>query len=143
MRLTNFTDYALRTMIYLASFPEKRATAKEISEHFGISYNHVAKVIHHLARAEFIISHKGKGGGINLIQEPKDIQVSDIVKAVEPDFALVECFTENRKTACRIEPVCKLKNILWDAKQAFVKELDQYTLADITDNQDEIRNMFL
>lgn len=133
MKLTNFTDYSLRTLMYLASCEKKICTAKEISCCFDISWNHMVKVVHGLSKNGYIISKKGKGGGICLAKDSKDILIGSVIRSTEPSLDIVECFNK-KDNKCIISPACELKNILSKASQAFLEELDKYTLLDITKN---------
>ena len=129
MQLTNFTDYGLRTLMYLADKPERIASVREVSEYFDISRNHLVKVVHRLSQLGYIESSKGKGGGIRLSHAPKDIRVGDVVKQLEPNMELVECFNRDTNT-CRISTTCTLKKPLVEARKRFVAHLNEYTLAD-------------
>ena len=130
MRLTSYADYALRVLIFLGVHHERRVQRAEIAESFGISANHLGKVVHQLARQGFIEARRGHGGGLQLARNPADIPVGEVVAAFEPDFDLVECFDEVRNT-CPIAPVCGLAPILSEAEEAFQKVLARYTLADV------------
>ena len=141
MKLTQFTDYALRTLMFLATTPAERiSTAKEISEAFNLSYNHIVKVVHSLSKHGYIKSRKGKGGGILLAKPADQINLGEIVCCLEPDLDIVECFSING--TCSITPICKLKHVFADARKAFVDELEKYTLANIVSNKPELLKMF-
>lgn len=129
MRLTNYTDYTLRVLIYLALTEDRRATISEISEHYGISETHLMKVVHHLGLAGDVETIRGKGGGLRLARAAETINVGELVRRSEPDFGLVPCFGEQE--ACAIEPNCVLQKALQRALSAFLTELDRYTLADL------------
>ena len=129
MQLTLYTDYSLRVLIYLA-LKEDRATIPEIAEQYAISRNHLIKVVHHLGKAGFIITQRGRNGGIKLKHSPDKVRLGTVVRVMEPNFTLVECF-DAQHDACVVSPVCRLKGILGDALQNFMKELDQYSLADV------------
>lgn len=135
MQLTIFTDYALRSLMYLAGHPDQLCNVKEIAEHYGISRHHLVKVVHRLGQLDYIVSTKGKGGGIRLARAPEDLKLGDLVKALEPHMDLVECFDRERN-GCRISMNCQLKHYLWDAAQAFINSLNRYTLADTIKNKD-------
>lgn len=135
MQLTIFTDYALRSLMYLAGHPGQLCNVKEIAEHYGISRNHLVKVVHRLAQLEYIVSTKGKGGGIRLARAPEELKLGDLVQALEPHLDLVECFDRERNS-CRITVNCQLKHYLADAVQAFITSLNRYTLADTIKNKD-------
>lgn len=140
MKLTQFTDYSLRALMYLASNPDSLSTAKEISNIFNISYHHMVKVVHSLSKHGYIESRKGKGGGILLARPAKKINLGDLVATLEPDMDIVECFGAN--STCCIIPACKLKNVFADARKAFVSELEKYSLADVVSNKYELLALF-
>jgi Rrf2 family nitric oxide-sensitive transcriptional repressor len=129
MRLTQFTDYGLRSLMYLAAQPDRLCSVREIAEHYGISRNHLVKVVHRLAQIGYVISSKGKGGGIRLAYDPKALRLGDLVQALEPNMHLVECFNRETNT-CTVVSACKLRHFLADANGAFIKSLNQYTLVD-------------
>lgn len=129
MQLTNFTDYALRGLMYLAARPEKLCTVREVADHYGISHNHMVKVMHRLSQLGYIQSAKGKGGGIRLAGDAPSLRLGELVRQLEPNLALVECF--NLKTnSCRIVQSCQLKHYLQEAEASFLDTLNKYTLAD-------------
>lgn len=130
MQLTMHTDYALRVLLYLAHFPEKRINTEEISQAYGISKNHLVRVVHTLAEHDFIKVNVGRSGGIELIREAKDIRIGAVVRATEASFRLVECHDHQNNT-CPIVPVCGLKTVLSSALDVFLAELDRHTLADM------------
>jgi Rrf2 family nitric oxide-sensitive transcriptional repressor len=129
VRLTTYTDYTLRVLIYLALTADRLVTIAEISEHYGISETHLNKVVHQLGLTGDVETVRGKGGGLRLAQAPEAIRVGEIVRKCEPDLVLVPCFGE--KGGCTIEPHCVLRRALRGALAAFLKELDRYTLADL------------
>ncbi len=129
MRLTNLTDYALRILMYAATRTDRLITIEETAEVYGISRAHLMKVANQLTRAGLLKATRGRTGGLSLARRPNKIRLGDVVRATEPDFALVECFTpENR---CIITPRCRLKNVLKEGLAAFTATLDRYTLADL------------
>lgn len=129
MQLTIFTDYGLRTLMYVAAYPERRYSVREVAEHYGISRNHLVKVVHHLALRGYLDSSKGKGGGIQLAKAPETLRIGDVVRDLEPNMQMAECF--NRETnSCRISSNCQLKHYLMEATNAFIATLNRYTLAD-------------
>jgi len=130
MRLTTFSDYTLRVLMYLAIHRDRLATIPEIAEAYGISENHLMKVVHQLARARVIESVRGKGGGLRLAREPEAIRIGAIVRASEGETPIVECLSDE-SPGCRIAPVCKLQDVLVDAFEALYEKLDRYTLADL------------
>lgn len=141
MHITRYTDYSLRVLIYLTLNKGQRSTIKEIADSYGISKNHLMKVVHNLNKAGYIETLRGKKGGLKLGLEPKDINVGQLVRELEPDFNLVECFSP--KGNCTITPVCQLKSIIGRALTAFINELEQYTLADVIDGHSEQQAMDL
>ncbi len=130
MQLTVHTDYALRVLLYLAHFPERRVCTEEISAAYGISKNHLVRVVHTLAEGGFITVTLGRSGGVELARSPKAIGLGEVVRASEASFRLVECHDAASNT-CPIVPVCGLKGILETALSAFLAELDKHTLADL------------
>lgn len=138
MQLTLYTDYSIRVLLYLAAKPESPSTITEIADSFGISRNHLVKVVHNLATKDFIRTTRGKKGGIVLERPPESISLGQLVRQTEPDFRIVECMGDVRST-CPIEEVCGLKGVLTMARDAFLKTLDRFTLADITQNRALLR----
>jgi len=130
MQLTVHTDYALRVLLYLAHFPERRIGTEEISTAYGISKHHLVRVVQTLADGGFVHATVGRGGGVTLSLEPKDIRLGQVVRATEASFRLVECHDEATNT-CPIVSVCGLKGLLDGALDAFLRELDRHTLADL------------
>ena len=130
MRLTTYTDYALRVLMYLGLRGEKLATIQEIAEQYGISRNHLMKLVHELGQLGYVETVRGKNGGLRLGRRPDEITVGEIVRRMEPDMALVECF-RNAGSQCRIVTVCVLQNVLEEALDRFLDTLDGYTLADL------------
>ena len=130
MRLAEYTDYSLRVLMYCAAHPERQVTVAEVAEHHGVSKNHLMKIVNDLARQGVLETTRGRGGGMRLLKQPGDIRVGDIVRSAETDFRLVECF-DARTDTCSLTPSCRLKGVLHAALQAYFKELDGATLADI------------
>lgn len=129
MHITQHTDYALRVLIYLGSNPDRLATIQEISERFSVSRSHLMKVVNQLIRAGFVDGVRGKGGGLRLPRAATAIGIGDVVRRMERDMALVECF--GQKSTCPLNPECRLKGALSDALNAFLASLDQVSLADL------------
>ncbi len=129
MRLTTFSDYACRVLIYAATRSDRLITIEETADVYGISRAHLMKVANQLTRAGFLKATRGRAGGLALARRPDKIGLGDVVRATEPDFALVECFTPGND--CLITPRCRLKGVLKEALVAFVGTLDRYTLADL------------
>lgn len=143
MKLTSYADYSLRVLIFLSLNHERLCTSSEISETYMISRNHLAKIIHQLSRLGFIKSYKGASGGIRLAKEPKDINVGLLIKEIEPDFNIVDCFVGDKsKSPCRLTPHCKLKSIMNESLSLFIKNLEKYTLEDIVENREELLSLF-
>jgi len=134
MRLTAFTDYGLRVLIYLGVHDDRLATIEEVAGAYGISEHHLVKVVHRLAQHGFVETTRGKGGGIRLAREPEQIQLAQVVRKTEDNLTLVECF-DSATSECRIEPACLLKGILAGALDAFFAALEPYTLADLLRNK--------
>lgn len=129
MRLTTFTDFALRALMRLAGEPARTLSTNEIAAEFGISRNHLAKVVRDLADNGFILTQRGAGGGFSLARPAPSITLGEVVRALEGESALVECFREDGG-ACALTPRCRLKAKLAAAREAFMRELDKTTLAD-------------
>ncbi len=130
MQLTQFTDYSLRVLIYLARLPEPgMTTITEIAEFHRISRNHLVKVVNNLANAGFILTTRGKGGGMRLSRPAHTIGLGEVVRLTESNMNLVECF-DTKANQCRITRGCSLKAALYEARRAFVAVLDKYTLED-------------
>ena len=130
MRLTTHTDYALRVLMYLALRPGESSTIQEIAERYGISKNHLMKVVQHLGAAGWIETSRGRGGGLRLARPAAAIDLGDVVRSTEEDVALVECF-KPEENLCAITPACRLKGIFAEALEAFFQALSRYTLADL------------
>lgn len=138
MRLTMYTDFSLRVLMYIgAKEKAELSTILEISNAYGISKNHLMKVTYELGKLGLIETIRGRGGGIRLALLPEEITIGAVVRKTEDDFNLVECFncTTNR---CVITPVCKLRNVLHQALDAYITVLDQYTLKDLLSNKEEL-----
>lgn len=131
MRLTTFTDFGLRALMRMASNPDRAWSTAEIAGEFGISRHHLTKVMATLANAGIVETRRGSGGGAVLARPAKAIRLGEIVRLLEQNQALVECF-QVKGNNCNITPVCRLKNFLGQAEEAFLKALDAQTLADCT-----------
>lgn len=138
MQLTIFTDYGLRSLMFLAAQPDRLCSVREIAEHYGISRNHLVKVVHRLAQLGYITSSKGKGGGIKLACDANKLKLGELVRKLEPNMQIVECFDQKTNT-CKVISACRLKHFLHDANQAFVDTLNQHSLADAVKD----RSLFL
>jgi Rrf2 family nitric oxide-sensitive transcriptional repressor len=144
MRLTIFTDYSLRVLIYLGVRRDevRLATIGDIAGVYGISQNHLMKVVHHLATLGYVETTRGKGGGMRLAREPESINLGAVVRATEEDMALVECFQDDGG-CCPVEADCSLRRVLGQALNAFLKELDGKTLADLIQPRARLARIFL
>lgn len=129
MRLTQYTDYSLRVLTYLALAGEERSTIRSVSAAYGISRSHVMKVVQQLAQLGYVTAVRGQGGGLRLGQPADQIRLGDVVRNMEPDFAMVECYRTGR--TCAIETACALPSILDEAVDAYLGELNKHTLADL------------
>jgi len=129
MRLTGFSDYSLRLLMYAAARSDSLITIEETAQVYGISRAHLMKVANQLTRTGFLKAVRGRRGGLTLARRPEQIGLGDVFRITEPDFALVECFRSNGK--CLITPHCRLRGILNDALAAFADTLDRHTLADL------------
>jgi len=134
MQLTQYTDYSLRVLVYLSLKKNRPATISEIANYYKISRNHLVKIVHNLANLGYIVTMRGKGGGMHLAYPANEINIGEVVRNVEPHFQIVECFSEHH-TDCKIEPICKLKRVLQTATDTFLTELDQYSLQDVISNR--------
>jgi Rrf2 family nitric oxide-sensitive transcriptional repressor len=130
MRLTAYTDFSLRVLMYLALYPDRRPTIAEIAGRYGISKAHLMKVVYQLGRAGYVETTRGKGGGLALGRPPAAITIGEVVRRTEPDMALVACFDPDAPV-CAIASACRLKGTLNAAKSAFLKVLDDCTLAEV------------
>ncbi|OTA20825.1 hypothetical protein Xbed_01078 [Xenorhabdus beddingii] len=130
MQLTSFTDYGLRALIYMASLPEGKMTSiTEVTDVYGVSRNHMVKIINQLSHLGLVNAVRGKNGGISLGKPASEIRIGDVVRSLEP-LSLVNC------SACQITPACRLKSVLNQAVENFLEELDKHTLADmVKDNR--------
>lgn len=134
MRLTTFTDYSLRVLMFLAARPGHPATIGAIAEAFGISRNHLMKVVQFLGQQSYLTNVRGRGGGIALAQSPADIRLGALVRLTEADSYPVECF-DRVNNRCVITPACRLRGALRTAVAAFYSALDEYTLEDVVRNR--------
>jgi len=139
VQLTRFTDYGLRALIYLASLPEGKMTSiTEVTNVYGVSRNHMVKIINQLSRAGLINAVRGKNGGIRLGRDPATIRISDVLRELEP-LTLVNC----DRDMCHITSACRLKQALHQAVQSFLQELDSYTLADMVKENPPLYQLLL
>lgn len=130
MRLTTFTDYCLRVLMYVGAKDGGTATIDEIAGSYQISRNHLMKVVFRLGQLGYLTNVRGKGGGIHLARKPEEIVIGNLVRQTEEDLAIVACF-QAPADGCRIASACVLRKALGEALQAFLSVLDGYTLADL------------
>lgn len=140
MQLTKYTDFALRTLIFLGIQPSgERVTITQVSEQFDIPRNHLIKIVHHLAKEGFIDTVRGKGGGIRLGRPAEAINLRELVQATEETLRPVNC----TRPHCPIAGKCGLRDILFNAQEAFLAELEKHTLADISSTGSHISELLL
>jgi Rrf2 family nitric oxide-sensitive transcriptional repressor len=138
MRLTTHTDFALRTLMYLA-VTGKRATIAEIAQLYGVSAHHIAKVVNQLARLSYVRSVRGIGGGVELAREPSAIRLGEIVEALEGNMHLLDCVATD--DICAIQTFCPLKGVLAEAERVQLQYLNTVTLADIVPGKRQLRRL--
>jgi Rrf2 family nitric oxide-sensitive transcriptional repressor len=136
MRLTVHSDYALRVLMYLGARKGQLATIEEIAKAYAISENHLMKVVNRLGKHGFVETLRGRGGGLRLGESADTVTLGQVLRVVEEDFQIVECFGETNM--CRISEACRLKHALRRALDAFLAELDEWTLADILSNRNAL-----
>lgn len=139
MQLTQYTDYSLRVLVFLAAV-DRAATVAEIAERYGISRNHLVKVAHQLGKKGYVATERGRGGGIRLARPPGEINLGSVVRDMEPNFHLVECFNPGGNH-CVITPACALMHVLGEANAAFFAVLESRTLADVAGNAGALRRL--
>jgi len=133
MQLTRFTDYSLRVLVFLGAYPDRLCTISETAEAYGISGNHLMKVVNRLSSGGYIETVRGKGGGMRLSRAPKMINIGEVVRHMEDRFDILECFNDKHQD-CPLLPACTLKSVLVDAHRNFMATLDRYTLQDVLEN---------
>lgn len=137
MKLTTFTDYSLRVLIYLAARPGERATIAQVAESFAVSEHHLVKVVHFLGQQGWLTNVRGKGGGLELGLPPERVSVGQVVRQTEGEARVAECFNETGNE-CLITDCCRLRGVLGEAVTAFYAVLDRYTLADLVTNRQQL-----
>lgn len=140
MNLTSYTDYSLRTLIFLALHPQEIVSIQQISTAYGISRNHLVKVANHLARLGYVDTLRGRRGGLRLAKPPEEINIGEVVRKTEPNFHLLECF-DATIDRCPITIACRLKGLFAQATHAFVSVLDGVTLGDLLVNRDRLSDL--
>ena len=129
VRLTNFSDFAFRVLLFAAARPGRLITIDEIALAFDVSRAHLTKVVNTLTQSGYLKAYRGRSGGLALVKPPEDINLGDVLRAAEPDFALVECMRADNR--CLLTKTCKLRGPMERALAAFQAELDRYSLSDI------------
>ena len=137
MKLTTFTDYALRVLLYLGAAGGERATIARVAQAFDVSEHHLVKVVHFLGKQGWLANVRGKGGGLQLAQPAQCVRIGDVVRRCEGEATLAECFSPGGG-ACCIARSCELRGVLAEAVAAFYAVLDHCTLADLLTNRDEL-----
>ncbi|HEX7801110.1 MAG TPA: Rrf2 family transcriptional regulator [Asticcacaulis sp.] len=134
MHLTTYTDYALRVLIYLNAHVDRRPTIGEIADKYGISKNHLVKCAQQLGRAGFLVNTRGRSGGLALARPADQITLGEVVRRMEPEMDIVPCMDRDNHS-CVISEVCGMKPVFHEAREAFLRVLDGYSVADITRNR--------
>lgn len=136
MRLTQYTDYAMRVLLYLGARPDKLCSISEISRAYGVSQNHLMKVVNHLVRVGYVASVRGRFGGVRLARPATEINVGAVIRQIEEGFDLVDCGN------CIIAPACGLTVALREALKAFMDVLESYSLADLLEKRADLLSLF-
>ncbi|MBO0503240.1 Rrf2 family transcriptional regulator [Aeromonas veronii] len=139
MRLTSYTDFGLRALLYLATLPEgELSSVAKVSALYGVSRNHMVKVVNQLVKLGYLQSQRGKNGGIRMACDPATINIGQVIRALEGNLDGIDCGSP----ACHIVSVCLLKSALKEAMDAFLAVMDSYTLHDLLANRDELQRVF-
>ncbi|WP_299787755.1 Rrf2 family transcriptional regulator [uncultured Shewanella sp.] len=139
MRLTTFTDFGLRTLMYLASLPpEQLSSVTEVTKVYHCSQNHLVKVVGQLSKLGYLQTTRGKYGGICLAMSPRDINIGQVIRQMEKHLDGVDCTTSE----CELVGCCKLKAALQEAMGAFLEAMGNYTLADLVENQEQLTQIW-
>ncbi|QCI96416.1 MULTISPECIES: Rrf2 family transcriptional regulator [unclassified Novosphingobium] len=136
MKLTLFTDYSMRVLLYLGARPDRLCSIGEVAQAYGISQNHLMKVVNQLARSGDVESVRGRSGGIRLGRPPEEINIGALIRQTEDGFDLVDC------GGCVVAPACGLTGVLKEALGAFLAVLDRYTLADLLTKRRDLASLF-
>ncbi len=143
MKLTQYTDFSLRVLIFLGALEDgDLVQIQDIASIYHISKNHLTKVVHHLGKLGLVETIRGRGGGIRLKKLPKDIPLGWVIRQTEEDFHMVECFNRERNT-CKISSICILKGVLNEALEAYLSVLDRYNLEDLLTNKKDLQPLLL
>lgn len=140
MKLSAYSDYSLRVLMQTALRSPERVTVDEVADAFGISRNHLVKVVHALGKNGYLATRRGIGGGFALALPPEEIRVGDIVRLGERTETVIDC-VDSRARICRILPACRLKGVLDEAAAAFFAVLDSYTLEDLIGRSSDLRSL--
>ena len=141
MRLTTFSDYTMRVMMYLGLQHGQLVTISDIAQAYNISENHLMKVVHHLAQHGYIETVRGKGGGLRLVRDPGTVNIGEMIRISEGDTILLPCLDTNG--TCCIQPSCRLMGILNEAQVALFAVLDKYTLADLLQQEGTLSRILM
>lgn len=141
MRLTTFSDYSIRVMMYLGTKHGELVKISDIANAYTISENHLTKVVHHLAQRGYIETVRGKGGGLRLVREPKTINIGELIISTEGDTGFLPCLDSDGE--CCIQSACRLMGILREAQAALYSVLNKYTLADLLIPEKALAHIFL
>lgn len=136
MKLTLFADYSMRVLLYLGARPDRLCSIGEVAQAYGISQNHLMKVVNQLARSGDVESVRGRSGGIRLGRPPEEINIGALIRQTEDGFDLVDC------GGCVVAPACGLTGVLKEALGAFLAVLDRYTLADLLTKRRDLASLF-
>ena len=131
MQLNNYTEYAFRILIYLQMQEPEKARVQDIADFFGLSSNHLNKVVQQLAKLELVKTIRGKNGGVEISEKGKDITLDQLVMLLEPHEEVAQCEGSNSLVPCRLAPSCKLRGIFGEARQEFFKHLSKYKVRDL------------
>ena len=138
MKLTAYTNFALRTLMYCALRGDRLSRVQDVADAYGISKSHLVKAAYQLGQLGYLENVRGRHGGMRLAMKPEDIVVGEVVRHTEGGMALVECFNPQSNT-CPLLEVCRLNRAFLRARDAFLAVLDEVTLADITGNAKPLR----
>lgn len=130
MKLTDYTDYTLRVLIYLGLHPDELVTIQQVADAYGISKNHLMKIVNQLGQAGLVVATRGRNGGVRLARPPEKVRIGEVVRMAEGDFTIVECF-DKVDNQCVLSPACRLKRAMHEALDAFFAVLDGLTLAEV------------
>lgn len=136
MQLTRYTDFGIRTLMYLALQPERNTLFRiaEITDVFELSPNHVSKIVHHLGKLGYLETIRGKSGGFRLGMPANQINIGQLVRVLENSLVAIDC----SNPYCRFTPSCQLKGVLAEAVSAYLAVLDKYNLQDIVSNRNDL-----